>query len=430
MIKVCDKIMGVGKSMSAITYMNEHPEGRFIYITPYLDEAARIREGCPDLHFVEPQQNRSNNYSKLTHTQELIVQGRNITTTHQAFKNYTPDMLEAVKKFQYTLIIDEDVDVLEECDFHEDDIQMALDAGYIAFENGNYRIVNTEYNGKAFREMFWLLKSRQITRVEYEDDEEKSDSKRKLYFWVLPAELITSFKDVIILTYMFEGQSLHSFLRIHNIPYSNIGIEKTDTGNGYRFCDGNGYTPDYVSHIRDMIEIVENDRLNEIGDDETALSMKWFERHRMSAVPKLKNNIYNLFFNIWKDAKVSEKMWSTYKNSVEKLKGKGYTKCFTVLNLRATNQYRNAKYLVYACNLYMNVSEKRFYKQHGIDVDEGKYALSLMLQWIWRSAIRDGEKIYIYLPSSRMRWLLKDWIKSLGEGGAAIDKNVQSMSVL
>ena len=46
-IKVCDAIMGSGKSSAAIAYMNEHPQQKFIYITPYLEEAVRIRESCP-----------------------------------------------------------------------------------------------------------------------------------------------------------------------------------------------------------------------------------------------------------------------------------------------------------------------------------------------------------------------------------------------
>ena len=46
--------MGTGKTEAAITYMNEHKEKKSIYITPYLAESNRIKEGCPELHFVEP----------------------------------------------------------------------------------------------------------------------------------------------------------------------------------------------------------------------------------------------------------------------------------------------------------------------------------------------------------------------------------------
>lgn len=44
-------------------------------------------------------------------------------------------------------------------------------------------------------------------------------------------------------------------------------------------------------------------------------------------------------------------------------------------------------------------------------VDEDAYALSEMLQWIWRSSIRDGKPINIYIPSKRMRTLLMNWLE-------------------
>jgi hypothetical protein len=61
----------------------------------------------------------------------------------------------------------------------------------------------------------------------------------------------------------------------------------------------------------------------------------------------------------------------------------------------------------------MNVGEKLMYAGRGCDIDEDVYALSVMLQWIWRSAIRDGKDITLYLPSVRMRELLVSWINKV-----------------
>lgn len=77
---------------------------------------------------------------------------------------------------------------------------------------------------------------------------------------------------------------------------------------------------------------------------------------------------------------------------------------------------------MYMVNLFMNVNDKRFYQRHGIDVDEDAYALSIMVQWIWRSAIRDGDEIYLYIPSRRMRNLLINWIEKTSKGGNTIDE--------
>ena len=65
----------------------------------------------------------------------------------------------------------------------------------------------------------------------------------------------------------------------------------------------------------------------------------------------------------------------------------------------------------------MNVGVKLFYQRHNIKVNEDMYALSTMIQWIWRSAIRDGKDINIYIPSKRMRTLLVDWINTVSKEG-------------
>lgn len=78
--------------------------------------------------------------------------------------------------------------------------------------------------------------------------------------------------------------------------------------------------------------------------------------------------------------------------------------------MRASNEYMNRTSVVYPINRYINPGIKNFFIKHGVKVDEDGYALSEMLQFIWRSAIRKGEEIYVYIPSIRMRRLLDDWI--------------------
>ena len=89
---------------------------------------------------------------------------------------------------------------------------------------------------------------------------------------------------------------------------------------------------------------------------------------------------------------------------------KGYGKGFVALNMRASNDYAKKTSVAYPVNRYMNTGVKNFFVKHNIQPDEDKYALSEMLQFIWRSAIRNGEEIWIYIPSVRMRNLLKIWI--------------------
>lgn len=408
--------MGTGKSQSAIAWMNDHRDEKFIYITPYLEEANRIKNGCPALKFIEPSNKIAEyGHKKLEHTAALIKEGRNITTTHQAFRGYTPEILEDIMRHGYTLIIDENVDVLETFEFHPDDLQIAVDAGYITENNGIYTVSNNEYKGTALRDMFKLLKTRELVRIEDKDS-------NSLFYWALPPDLIAAFKDVFILTYLFKGQSLHHFLEIYDIPYQYIGIEKTDaSATGYRFSDYPGYTPEYVSKLGDMLHILDTGKLNDIGDDYYALSMNWFNKSDDEKTEQLRKNISNCFKNIWNDVPADERLWATYIKEKEHMKGKGYTKSFLTFNAKASNAYRDKTHLVYMVNIFMNVNDKKFYQKHGIEVDEDMFALSIMVQWIWRSAIRDGGEVYLYIPSSRMRNILINWIDTVSKGGNIVE---------
>ena len=416
MVKVCNAIMGAGKTEAAINYMNSNSDYKFIFITPYLDEAKRIKDGCPTLHFVEPSKKlKEFNFSKSKHTAILIKDGHNISTTHEAFKYYTAEMLSDIKKQGYHLIIDENISVLEELTVNGDDLRLLVEAGYLNYDDGFLTKTDKEYKGNLFKDMWKMLDIREL--VSFED----KSTKLNLFYWTLPPDLITSFDEVIVLTYLFRGQGLYYFFKLYNIDYEYVGV--TRRNGQYEFCPPPGYTPEYVQNIREHLIVLDNNKLNSIGDDKYALSMAWFNKSENEGdVRRLKNNMYNYFRNINGGISADKRMWATYNNQEDILKGKGYTEGFVTFNLRATNQYRDRTCLVYLTNIFMNVGEKIFYKSHGLEVDEDLYALSTMVQWIWRSAIRDGKPVYLYIPSKRMRAILNNWLDSLDGGGVRIDK--------
>lgn len=417
MIKVCDAIMGSGKTSAAIAYMNDHPMDKFVFVTPYLDEARRIREGCPNLHFVEPNNKIPEfGFRKVTHTEHLIDEGRNIATTHQAFKNFTPDMLRRIKEQGYTLFIDESLDIVEEYAVHEDDLRCAVRSGLIESRAGEYTLRDEEYNGSCFHELIRLMKSRNLIDIGTTTEEHTA------FFWTLPPTLLESFKYVFVLTYLFEGQSMCYYMRAAGIQYEYIGIERTSSG-GYRFGEYDRYFPEYVSSLKSKIHIVDNKKMNAIGDDFHALSVSWFNRAGEDDMQRFKKSIVNFFRNIC-SGNVNDRLWTTFKQGRAMLSGQGYTKRFIPFNTRATNDYRSCTHLVYAANVFVPTGLKILFRQKGVGVDENLYALSTMVQWIWRSAIRDGKDVYIYIPSRRMRKLLENWIDDVGRKCGGNNENV------
>jgi len=76
---------------------------------------------------------------------------------------------------------------------------------------------------------------------------------------------------------------------------------------------------------------------------------------------------------------------------------------------RGTNDYRHCSHLIYLWDQNLNPRIAEFL---GVDSQRHRdmYAISELIQWVYRSRVRDGQPITLYLPSSRMRKLLQRWL--------------------
>ena len=203
---------------------------------------------------------------------------------------------------------------------------------------------------------------------------------------------------------MFNGQIQKWYYDFYNVEYEWYVATNR---NGDYFIE-KGFDTSKIS--KSLINICEH-KINNIGDNAYSLSKSWYEKSiKNNMIIDLKNNVLNYFCGILK-TKSEDIIWTTFKGYEKKIKGKGYTKGFIPLNLRASNKYKNRTSCAYLVNRYVNPVVKQFFEKNGINVDEDAYALSEMIQWIWRSAIRDGKPINIYIPSKRMRTLLMNWLE-------------------
>lgn len=412
LIKVCDSLMGTGKTSAAIEYMNNHPEKKFVYVTPYLDEVARIKDACKKLHFVEPSGKIPDcAFSKVRHTVELLKKGRNIATTHAAFTSYPIEYASIIKEKGYTLILDECLSMLEKSDATPSDIDIALKTDLLRLEDGVIVRGGMEYNGKIFHKLVRCTESKGLVMTE-------EDGMSTAYFWIISPSILLSFEDVILMTYMFSGQEMSMYMAANNIQYQYIGV--CHDKSGYHFTDSPVSDADLCREAGGRIEVFDDPHWNSIGDDYYAMSMNWFAT-KPESVDALRKKLGGYFNYVNRNTPNSAGLWGTYTDGFQKIKGAGYTKIFLPFNARATNEYRDRVLLAYPCNVFMNVRIVSIYEKMGIKVDQERYALSVMLQWIWRSAIRDGKSVKLYLPSSRMRSLLNRWINGEFSVGGEID---------
>jgi hypothetical protein len=227
--------------------------------------------------------------------------------------------------------------------------------------------------------------------------------------WLFPIKSFKAFKEIFVLTYLFDGQIQKWYYDFHNVEYKWYYATYEDDTYKIRKRPAD-YKPQMID--KSLIQICDNDKLNRIGDPETALSVTWYQRaQKNSLLRDLRNNTLNWFFNITK-SKSQFNLWTTFKEYKTKLQGKGYTKAYISMNMRASNDYKDRTVLAYLCNRYVNPVTANFFTFNNIPIDQDMYALSEMLQWIWRSAVRDGKPIKIYIPSKRMRNLLTNWLNT------------------
>lgn len=399
--------MGAGKSSAMINYINNsNNDIRFIYVTPYLTEVERIIGSCPSKKFEQPFKDEGFKYSKLRSLKILLGEKRNVVTTHALFHYFDDEVIGLISSGNYVLILDEVADVVtpylkeNTSKGHEGITRSDLNAVIGSYatvdeDSGFLKWTDKDYNGKLNE-----------YKILCDLDSLAVYSKERYPLWLFPIKIFRAFKDVFVLTYMFNAQIQRYYYDLYGVEYDYWGVTRTNNIHTLTQAENNTSTTDY----RKLIHICNHKKLNQIGDRKTDLSKGWYMKNKNSPVmTQLRNNTSNYFKNVC-GGKSSSCIWTTFKSYRKNLQGKGYTKGFITCNMRATNEYRDRNRVAYLMNRYMNPIIKNFFLIHGVSVNEDEYSLSEMLQFLFRTAIRNGEEIWIYIPSRRMRSLLEQWI--------------------
>ena len=418
-VKVCDSIPGSGKTEAAIAMMNATPDKKYIFVTPYLSETDRIKQSCPALRFKQPESGGVF-YRKIDSLNAMLEKGENAVHSHALFSFYTDVTRKLIREHGYTLILDEVMNVVCKIDVSRCDIGLMLEAGYmdISDDGSSINWINEEYGCGSGGLGSDIKKKSKVGGVVITPSRD--------VFWKMPVCNFNCFDDVYILTYLFCAQIQRYYYEINGIEFEYIGVRKTERG--YEFSEQNEI-PDYGKKLIDRVHIVDDVRYNSVGDKRTALSSNWYDVHQkygaeclsgkerwaIDKSQKVAKNFYNIFHNKFR-AKVADAIWTTYKSHKDRMSNKRYEKRFVSCNTRATNEYRNCHYLAYMVNIFFDPKLSKFFKSYGVKIDNDLYALSEMVQWVWRSAIRQGEEIWVYIPSKRMRDLMVAWLESLSAG--------------
>lgn len=430
-------MMGSGKTQAMYQMIRNNPDKSYMVVTPYLKTIQDAKDA--GLAIREPEYKGG---TKLDSLKYLLSHGYNIGCTHSLFLNVDDEVWDLICDSGYTLFIDEALDVVKPINDLIDDVGYKVKPGTAAFllRQGVISVdefCRVTWNGQdmdsidyEYRYLEPYIKSGNVLCVN-----------GQLFLWIFPPKIFEAFSDIYILSYLFEGTVFDAYLTINNFKYELGGVAGYfGSKEGFRFTEHHDDKQSRIA-LKDIINIYDG-MANGIGLKRYNLSDKWYKTASPSDLKAVRTS-FNTFL---KKANTSEKrvMWTVYKQAQEHvcIDGVKYVRrlsasenkamkddpdcrdvtlnklrCFVSCNAKATNDYDDRNVLAYLINWFYNPLIKSMFRdKYGVRLNEERYALSAMIQWIWRSRIRksalplEERTIDVYIPSARMRNLLEKWL--------------------
>ena len=407
-VQIIDAICGSGKTTWMFKHIEQNKDKKWIFVSPYLDEVGdgrtkgRIQEALPALKFKSPTVSPSKKASFL----RLLENENNIAITHRLFMDFTPEVAQAIAEKGYELVIDETIDLVSFYDgINGDDVRTLIKAQMIIVEDKGKLSWNNE-DWKDYKGRDSDIKNLCDLGCLYLYGED-------VLIQRIPPTCLQACNSCTVLTYMFEGSLMQAWMKLNNIEYE------------YFYPDGLLPEKEIKEKVRENLFIIKPSKVildlqEERGENiPTSFCKNWYDKTSVLVLNDIKKSIEStLKFYMHK----GDTFWTTFKDYKDVLKGKGYSRRkkvpwlkelrdpFVPKNMRASNEYKDCVNCIYTINVYPHVSIRNHLASFGITLDEDKIALSELVQFIFRGAIREYEEMSVLILSNRMRKLLKDWL--------------------
>lgn len=412
-VEICSYLMGSNKTNSIIKWMSDNPDERYIYVIPNLNELQDTEYGKSrvlSIGFKTPESGVEYK-TKSEHLYNLCLQGESIACTHVLYKMLDKRTLEVIKNRGYILVIDEEVALIDSyTGASPADLVSLLNDGKVAIseedgmvvwtadENTTLSYLKTEHKHHRFYKHI-------INENIYTTKQIMTGDKYKSLFMVsqITKEVIECAKRVVIITYLFKGSILDCFLQVKGFKVK-------------KFLDVQ-ITEETLENIVSRITLLPYDEKM----DGLKLSSSWWDKISTKDLKTVESFIRRTA----RRSKLppSEVMWTVPSNRTKWSKsmkakvspqgfveGKEQEPCWIACTMRATNRYAHKKLAIHCFNRYPHVSVNRYLLDYNQTIDQDKYAVAELLQWLFRSNIRmpNGE-VTLAIGSRRMYNLYLMW---------------------
>lgn len=405
MVEVVDSMMGTYKTTNILKWMDSNPNSKYIYVSPLLsevDEGCRVHKELRNVTLEIPTNNLGSG-NKSDSLLSMLLAGDSIACTHSLYLSMREPHFKAIMENEYIVIIDEEVDVIGGFDrYSSNDLKWLLQEGEIDISevDGSVSWVGEREfikNGHKYSDF-----------LQYCDSNSLYSSKRSSSIMVtqLPIKLFECAKQVIILTYLFDGNVLDCFLRLKGFEVKKFeGIE---------------LNPVNMEVIRDLLTVIPPT----LKMEGYSLSSSWWKDASSKQINDVSNFIRTNCRNF--NLKGRDVLWTAPKNrsvpssspsNKNTLKPSGYiidavdnTPCFLSATTRATNDFDHKKAMFHCYNRFPLVSISSYLQDYGYPVDLEVFATSELVQWLWRGCIRRGEPMIVGIASKRMYGYFMGWL--------------------
>lgn len=403
-VTVIDRPCGSGKTTSILQGLRS--DRQYLVIVPLLSEVERfIRDAI--VPFVTPQV--GDGFSTKTDSlRSLLEEGKNIVATHALF-SIAGELAGMGYLNGYDVIIDEVIDVVGQVDgvtktswqrFYVGPGYVEVDDGGKVTATGKWDEVVEEVSDTLDPRLYHLAKAEALYVVD-----------GTFYLWCLPPELVTSGRTITIYSYLANGALMLAYLRRLGVEFEHVRdlvAERRFRGTAKKLIT--------IKTIRSL----EGMAFSYTGQT----SKKESKEERSRRAKKIAKALMNVRQRELADAPLETVMITCAKENwfdkpgSEKSKAGPYaanSRMFNKVNwvantTRGTNRYIHCRTAIYLWDQHLNPYVRRWLGLGEDRLADDQYAITELIQWLYRTGVRRGEKVTVYMPSARMRRLLASWL--------------------
>ena len=399
-VTIRDYPCGSGKTTSMIEGF--FSDLKYLVIVSSLTEVVRVIEWSKSIPFQQPRVNDNDAGTKTKSLENMVLQRQNIAATHSLFECLVPLARQGLLS-DYDIIIDEVPEVVRSVSSKS---KVSIEEFYL---NTGYMTVDTGTGQVRPTNKWWSMRddvddTLSATILNYANTGCLYLLEGHLFIWAMPKELLTAGRTTKILTYKSEGSVLLSYLKKLDV---SVEVAK-DNQREEAFREK-------ASQLITIKDIPALPRLPLSHSGQLAgMSKSNYCRTVVNALKNLRGRqlkdlpTENILITCAKDGwykKGNEEVAGPFASGSKLFQGANWVAKIT----RGTNDYAHCSHLVYLYDQHVNPYVARWLEDNTRAFDDA-YALTELIQWVWRSRIRNGQPITLYLPSPRMRRLMEEWL--------------------